>query len=318
MPGAGSKLTRGLCFTHNNWAEGDIDRIIEAWKEKAKYIVIGKEVGQEGTPHLQGYIQFKTAIRVKRASQVLKEALAKGCYTEASKGSPDQNRTYCTKGDDYVEWGTIPVQGKRQDLEAAYEDARSDIPMIDVADMHRSAFIRYHKGIKAVRELHNEAEAEAWRTIRVVVHSGPTGCGKTKAAMEWLDGDDKAPYKIQGRYLKWWDRYEGHKKIVIDEYNNNVAIDEMLALLDGYKLRLPVKGGFTYARWSEVHITTNLKWEQWHEQAKEEHKAALKRRITEWRDYWEETPWTKAKSAMEIPKKDYYMECFSDETGKAL
>lgn len=317
MPSKGSKKIRGMCFTHNHWEEGDIEKIISAMEIYAKYIVIGKEKGTEGTPHLQGYIQFKAPKRWKAATNIMETALGRRPHCETARGSPDQNRKYCTKGEDYIEWGTAPEQGKRMDLEAAYDDARSDIPMVDVADMHRSAFIRYHKGIKAVRELHDEAEADHWRDVRVVVHSGPTGCGKTRAAMQWLE-EDRAPYKIQGRYLKWWDRYEAHKKIVIDEYSNNVSIDEMLALLDGYKLRLPIKGGFTYARWTEVHITTNLKWEEWHEQAKPEHKAALKRRISVWTDYWEETPWTKAKSAMEIPKKDYYMEVFSDENGKAL
>lgn len=314
----GSRLIRGLCFTHNNWEEGDIEKIIEAMKPKAAYIIIGKETGAEGTRHLQGYIKLSGRLRLKKCSEVLKEALGKGCWTAAAKGTPTHNVQYCSKDGDYVEWGLKPEQGKRMDLEAAYEDARSDIPMVEVADMHRSTFIRYHKGIKAVRELHDEAMADHWRDVRVVVHSGPTGCGKTRTAMEWIE-EDRAPYKIQGRYLKWWDRYEAHKKIVIDEYSNNVSIDEMLALLDGYKLRLPIKGGFTYARWTEVHITTNLKWEEWHDQAKPEHRAALKRRISEWRSYWEETPWTKAKSAMEdIPKRDYYMEVFSDENGKAL
>jgi len=280
-------------MTLNNYTEGDLEKI------KAlsifSYGCIGKEVGESGTPHLQGYLQLKKQSRIASVTKAIKDAVGKAPHTEPAKGNHAQNLEYCSKDGDVEEWGEPRTQGKRMDLESAYKDARSDMRMIDVADRNKSAFIRYHRGIERVRQLHNEEKAEDFRFVETVVHSGPTGCGKTRNAMTVAEGERK-PYKIQGDQLKWWDGYEGQDVIVIDEYANNVPITVMLGLLDGYKLRLPVKGGFTYARWTKVQITTNLKRDQLHDQAKDEHREALWRRITLWKSYWssEDNPWLKA------------------------
>lgn len=48
------------CFTLNNWSESDYFIITEKIVPKfCKYASIAKEVGESGTPHLQGYIEFK-------------------------------------------------------------------------------------------------------------------------------------------------------------------------------------------------------------------------------------------------------------------
>ena len=53
----------------------------------------------------------------------------------------------------------------------------------------------------------------------------------------------------------------------------------MLNLLDGYRLRLPIKGGFTYAAWTKIFITSNQISEPY-SMASIEHKAAFDRRIS--------------------------------------
>ena len=50
----------------------------------------------------------------------------------------------------------------------------------------------------------------------------------------------------------------------------NGPLFENTTQLDGYQLRLPIKGGHTYAYWNKVYITTNKPWENWHEHAFEE------------------------------------------------
>jgi len=284
-----AKQVRSICFTHNNYAEGDLAKI-QTWSA-VKYGTIGKEVGESGTPHLQGYLHFHKKMSLKKVHEEMTALLGTRCFIEPTKGTPQQASGYCQKDGDFVEWGEQPKMGKRVDLDEAYKDARSDMKMIDVADKHTGTYIRYFKGIERVRQLHNEAEAEDFRMVEVVVHSGPTGCGKTRAAMT-----EAGIYKIQGDQLKWFDGYEGQKTILIDEYSNNVPITMLLSLLDGYKLRLPVKGGFTYARWTKVHMTTNLKRDEMHDQAKPEHREAMWRRITHWKSYWSLTdnPWLKA------------------------
>lgn len=279
----------GVCFTHNNYEDGDIEKI-KAWDGIA-YGVIGKEVGESGTPHLQGYIKLAKRSALKTVTDKLQELLGRRPHCEKTRGSPKQASDYCKKDGDFVEWGDMPKQGKRMDLEAAFAAADSDMKMIDLAREHQSTFIRYHKGIGKVRELHNAEKAEDWRDVLVKVYTGPTGCGKTRMAMAKKCDDGRPPYKIQASQLQWWDGYEGESHIVIDEYANDVKCTQMLALLDGYKLRLPIKGGFTYARWKHVVITTNLKKEQIHAQAEEEHRNAFMRRVASWQSWWAAAAW---------------------------
>jgi len=274
-----SAKTRAMCFTHNNHEEG--------WEEKLKslawitYGIVGEEEGESGTPHLQGYIQFDRRA-VKKTTDELAKVLGRRPHCEVAVGNQEQNQKYCKKEGKWIEWGKAREQGRRMDLEKAFDDARdTKKKMLQVADENKSTFLRYHRGIEKVRELTLKEEAKAWREVEVIFITGPTGCGKTREAMA-AGGDI---YKIQGSQLQWWDGYEGEKTILIDEYSNDVKVTELLALLDGYKLRLPVKGGFTYAAWTKVFITSNLA--RLHEQAKDAHRDALQRRITTTKNYWE-------------------------------
>ena len=62
---------RNCCFTWNNYE--DLDEILgklQAWKA-ISYAVIGEEVGKQGTPHLQGYLEFKYSIRVDKIKAMM-------------------------------------------------------------------------------------------------------------------------------------------------------------------------------------------------------------------------------------------------------
>jgi len=82
-------------------------------------LVFQRECGNAGTHHLQGYCQFTTRKSFKQAQEALNKYFA-GCHLEKAKGSPDQNRAYCTKEDSRVEgpweFGSISKPGKRNDL----------------------------------------------------------------------------------------------------------------------------------------------------------------------------------------------------------
>jgi len=78
-----------------------------------KYLVFGREVGESGTRHLQGYVSFD---KPKRFTEALK-FFEDGTHIEPTKGTPLQASTYCKKDGDFEEYGTHPQQGKRTDLD---------------------------------------------------------------------------------------------------------------------------------------------------------------------------------------------------------
>lgn len=82
------------CFTLNNYNEQDcilLDKILVA---PNKYIV-GLEVGENGTPHLQGYIEFATKCRPLEISDIPKAIHWEKCR------SPKHAIEYCKKEDNY-------------------------------------------------------------------------------------------------------------------------------------------------------------------------------------------------------------------------
>lgn len=90
------------CFTLNNWTEDDFCSICSTIKAKCSIGVIGKEVGEQGTPHLQGYIEFKTKSRPKSKFKCSK------IHWEKCKGNREQNVAYCEKDDDVWYHGLEP------------------------------------------------------------------------------------------------------------------------------------------------------------------------------------------------------------------
>lgn len=87
---------RKWCFTFNNYSEAEYNDLKESLTQQTQYFIIGKETGKEGTPHLQGYIEFKHPRRLS----TLKE-LNKKIHWEITKGSKEKNIIYCSKDNNY-------------------------------------------------------------------------------------------------------------------------------------------------------------------------------------------------------------------------
>lgn len=87
------------CFTFNNYNEKDYQILNEYFSSKNDNIliyIIGKEVGEKGTPHLQGYISGKNKFRPSELK------LNPKIHWEKCKGSEKQNLDYCMKEGSYV------------------------------------------------------------------------------------------------------------------------------------------------------------------------------------------------------------------------
>lgn len=88
------KRGRKWCFTLNNYSENEITQIHKNL-ENEKYI-FGKEKGKSGTPHLQGYVEFKNAKSLDKMKKLIPRA-----HFEKALGTLEQNKKYCSKDGDY-------------------------------------------------------------------------------------------------------------------------------------------------------------------------------------------------------------------------
>jgi len=99
---------RAYTFTVNNWDDMDVASIMEMCEDtEVRYCICGFEVGDSGTPHIQGYVYFKH----HTVFDTVKFWIYKG-HIEIAKGNPDQNYTYCSKDGDYWVFGILPQKGK--------------------------------------------------------------------------------------------------------------------------------------------------------------------------------------------------------------
>lgn len=140
-------------FTLNNYTD-DEEEAIKALD--VEYLVYGREVGAQGTPHLQGFILFRDR---KRLGQVRELVSPRGHY-ELARGDNQQNRTYCTKDGDFFELGECPAssQGKRSDLTEFiahcddFAKTHKRAPTTpEIARSHPEIAIKYPRATKVVR-----------------------------------------------------------------------------------------------------------------------------------------------------------------------
>lgn len=218
-----------------------------------KYVVYGKEVGESGTPHLQGFIAFELQ---KTESAVRK--LLPGCHVEIAKTVEDAIE-YCKKEGDFTERGVAP-----KSLKKANEIQRDNWDLI-LACAKRGAIeeipaeiqIKYDRALHAIAD--RETKKRPMETLDELEHEwycGPAGTGKSRKARE----------ENVGAYLKmankWWDDYDGEDTIILEDFDK-VHADKLVYHLkiwaDRYPFRAEKKGGTVVIRPKKIIITSN-----WH------------------------------------------------------
>lgn len=99
-PGPGRRQSCKWCFTWNNYTVGALEMrsIIEP---HCKYLIFEEEVGENGTPHFQGYLELKKRARLTELKKMF--TFSDKFHWEIAKGSRRQNFAYCTKSGQNVQ-----------------------------------------------------------------------------------------------------------------------------------------------------------------------------------------------------------------------
>lgn len=227
----GNQRSRGFCWTLNNpnsWDEADLERLIES----SQYTCYGKEVGENGTPHWQGFSYFKERKSFRQVKELLPRA-----HIEAQRGTCEQAITYCEKDGDFKEWGTRPrgPSGQKSQWKAVLELARAG-KLEEIEDKFPSIFLRYHSKLLG---LHRPERPLVLQTLDNEWWWGETGTGKSKALWE------KYPKHYQKPLNKWWDGYNNEDVVAIEEWSpkHEVTASALKIWADRYPFCAEVKGG---------------------------------------------------------------------------
>lgn len=259
---------RNWFFTWNN--PGDDARAVVDGVD-CRFCIYQLEQGESGTPHFQGLFVFNNARRLSALKDI-----AVAIHWEPCRNLRAAIK-YCSKEEGRLDgpWerGDRPEQGKRTDLLEVGSDIVSGRKRVaDIAIDRPDLFIKYHRGLQLLEQ--RVTTRRTWQ-MEVMVYHGTTGSGKTRTAFE--EAGDDAYWKPKG---EWWDGYSGHENVIIDEFAHDVPITTLLRWLDRYPLQVPIKGGFAEFAAKRVWITSNIDPDDWYPDARDEHRAALRRRFT--------------------------------------
>lgn len=86
-------MSKHWCFTLNNYTVEE-ENYLRDEGANVEYLIFGKEIGDNGTPHLQGYVVFINRKRMTAVKKWLKRA-----HWEIKRGSPLEASNYCRKED---------------------------------------------------------------------------------------------------------------------------------------------------------------------------------------------------------------------------
>lgn len=257
-------------FTLNNYTE-DEESLLRGHVGQGlvTYLIYGQETGEQGTPHLQGYLE----LNAKKGLRTLKRSLGvERIHLEAARGSLEQNRTYCSKEGSVTELGEAMQQGRRTDLEDIKSKLDSGTTLEEIAEGHFSKWVIYRRAF--AEYIAQKQVDRSWKTKAFVLW-GNTGTGKTRYCFDqvmnstwWMPGD-----------YSWFDGYKGQSIVIIDDYRGEYPLQLLLKLLDRYPMSVPIKGGFTKWLPRKVYITSNVPPEKWYPDADFRSIAALTRRF---------------------------------------
>lgn len=280
--------SRRVVFTLNNYTDDEYSKIcglVEGDENNAEssskyldWLVVAKEIGEDGTPHLQGAFSVHLNNAVAWSTMHKWPGLSRAHF-DTMRGTFEQQVAYCSKGEQpKQEWldykakginygknvnvqvlGEPPLPGKRNDLDSVLEAIRQGDSLRDVAlrgDITDArSLVRYHRGLTFYRDLLAPGRDPTLPPI-VLWFWGPTGTGKSRVATELGTANGGYWLSRGGGDLKWFDGYEGQPFAILDDFRSKkCSFAQLLRILDRYPIQLEVKGSHTNWNPSTIIVT---------------------------------------------------------------
>lgn len=247
-----SVRSRRWCFTLNNPTEEESDKIYEL-VDLCIYLIIGDEVGESGTPHLQGYVVFSSAWTLTKVKRYAPRA-----HFEKARGTSEENKVYCGKEGSVVEYGVCPRDTRissQQNVDM-WDEAKNLAKLGKFEDIRSDIFIRYYSSLHKIYRDYQAAPACIDELLNEW-YFGETGTGKSRKAFV----ENPGAYRKSAN--KWWDHYKDEQVVIIEEIDpvHECLGHHLKIWTDHYPFVAEIKGGSRLIRPGKFIVTSNFKIE---------------------------------------------------------
>lgn len=243
-----------------DWLRGRLDQVGTVERMVCQL----ERAPKTGTPHIQGVVVFKNAVRWSS----LREALP--CYWAKRRGTQDQAEAYARKLETRASGDAGPFEfgdpiasgpGGRTDIVKMKHQLAKGVRVWELAkdDAFTSLVVRNNRGVMYLDSLY--AEQREWWT-KVQVYWGPPDVGKTRRVRYETKGDY---YMISTRdhTIKYWDGYRDQKYVLIDDFNGELTQGQLLELINYTPFSVQVRGASVPFLAEKIFITSNYHPREW-------------------------------------------------------
>ncbi|KAJ1627870.1 hypothetical protein T492DRAFT_876011 [Pavlovales sp. CCMP2436] len=219
-------------YTINNYTEADVSfvmRLVDATEVKRH--VCGKEVGDKGTPHLQGAISLVCGKRYTPMKKLFPTA-------HLEKAIMVKDFSYELKGDVIVNVNNDQrtTGNKEANLVTYVENVKSGMNETNLLVIDPENALRYSSTLV---KLLDEEGRKTRENIEVEVWYGGPGISKSHRALEMFPG----AFRFDAYGSKFWDGHTDQKVLILNEFACGFNINECKKILDKQPLWLNVKFG---------------------------------------------------------------------------
>lgn len=237
------------------------------------------EVGESGYEHWQVMVVTKRKCR----AGAVKRQFPRQTHVELSRSSALNE--YVWKDDTLIhpstrfELGRLPLnRNNDKDWEDIWRNAKRGALELIPADVRVRSY-------KTIRQIEKDHMAPSAMEREVKVYWGPSSMGKSRRA--WYEAGmtayPKSPTSI------YWDGYQNHDKVVIDEYRGGINVSHLLRWFDRYPVCVECKFGACILNARVIWITSNLHPREWYPELDAITMNALLRRldVLEFNEEWQ-------------------------------
>jgi len=285
---------KNICFTVNNPQEQlNPDWWTEDEQTNTRFVVWQLEMGESGTPHLQGYMELK---QTKRLRQIQAMEGLTGGHFETRRGTKAQAIDYCKKDEGRLEgpwfWpdeqtvnASLVGQGQRTDLERFTQALAAGAQDRELALEQPVTYLKFSQHAQRFRMALGNRVRDHRVPITLTFVIGPTRTGKSHMLAETYPKGSQYYWAQPGKG-QWWDGYQGQTTVVFDEMRDSwFPWSYLLRLWDNKPLQVEVKGAYIEMLATNFIVSTNLHPRKWykHVEANQDWmRSPLKARVTHW------------------------------------